>query len=221
MARNPASRAEWLLLYQRGLEPDDIARICRTLPRTAAAFIRDRLDSDPTLFDKRLGRCLEPSLPVFRAEDTARGWDGNRLSLARFVQAHGRFPRSAADTTTVSGALEVFLYHWMRAQRSASAAGHLTARQERQLESLPRWTVLGRDQLNARHWDQRFNACRAFIEEQGRLPVYRGGSTDRERSLGAWLGRQRSRARRGALPMARAKALDDLLALANRAPIRS
>lgn len=221
MARDPASRAEWLLLYRRGLEPDDIARICHTLSRTAEAFIRDQLDRDSSLFDTRLCRCLEPSLPVFRAEDISRGWDGNRISLARFIQANGRYPRRSADTTTVSGALEVFLYLWVRAQRAESAAGHLTARQERQLESLPRWTVLGRDQMNARHWDECSTACRAFIDREGRLPVYRGGSTDRERSLGAWLSRQRSRARCGALPMARAKALDDLLALANRAPIRS
>ncbi|WP_417219618.1 helicase associated domain-containing protein [Arthrobacter sp.] len=205
MARDPASRVEWLLLYQRGLEPNDIARICHTLPRTAEAFIRGQLEQDPNLFDTRLCRCLEPSLPVFRAEDSKRGWHGNRLSLARFVQAHGRFPRSAADTTTVSGALEVSLYHWMRAQRSASAAGHLTARQERQLESISRWTVLGRDQMNDRHWVERITTCRAFIDNEGRLPAYRGGSTDHERSLGAWLSRQRSRARRGALPMARVR----------------
>lgn len=221
MARDPASKAEWLLLYQRGLEPEDIARICRTLPRTAEAFIQGQLEQDPNLFDTRFCRCLEPSLPVFRAEDTTRGWDGNRLTLARFVQANGRYPRRAADTTTVSGALEVFLYHWARAQRSESAAGRLTARQERQLESIPRWTVLGRDQLNDRRWDERIMACRAFTEREGRLPAYRGGSTEHERSLGAWLSRQRSRARRGALPMARTKALEGLLASANRVPIRS
>lgn len=211
MARDLASRAEWLLFYRRGLEPADIARICHTLPHTAEAFIRDQLERVPALFNTRLARCLEPSLPVFRTEDATRGWDGNRLSLVRFVQDNERYPRRAADTTTVAGALEVFLYQWVRAQRSASAAGHLTARQERQLESIPRWTVLGRDQLNARYWDERFAACRAFIERQGRFPAYRGGTTDHERSLGAWLGRQRSRARRGMLPTARATALSELL----------
>lgn len=64
----------------------DIARICHTLPRTAEVFVRHQLDHDPSLLDTRLCRCLEPSLPVFRAEDTVRGWDGNRISLAPAVE---------------------------------------------------------------------------------------------------------------------------------------
>lgn len=212
MTRSQAFREEWLLLYRKGLDFHDIARICCTLPRTAEAYIRDQLARDPSLFDTRLSRCLEPSLPLFRDEDASRGWNGNLLSLAKFVEAQGRFPRRAADTTMVAGALEVFLYHWARAQRGRSAAGQLTTRQERQLEAIPRWTVLGKDQLNTRHWDARFTACRAFVAERGQLPRYRRGTTDRERSLGTWLGRQRARHRRGLLPAARAVALDGLLA---------
>lgn len=218
MTRNHASREEWLLLYSRGLDFQDIARICRTLPTTAEAYIRDQLARDPSLFDKRLGRCWEPSLPVFRDEDASRGWDGNLLSLARFVEAHGRFPRRSAATTTVSGALEVFLYLWVRAQRGRSAAGQLTVRQERRLEAIPRWTVLGRDQLHTRHWDERFSACRTFVAEYGYLPRYKRGTTDRERTLGTWLSRQRARHRRGLLPAERAAALDGLLADAATTP---
>lgn len=205
-----------MLLYRRGLEPTDIARICHTLPRTAESFIREQLERDPTLFDTRLSPCREPSLPVFRNEDAMQGWEGNRLSLSVFVETRGRFPRRSADTTTVSGALEVFLYHWARAQRSQSAAGGLTALQESQLESIPRWTILGRDQLNAKHWDERLAACRVFIEKHGRLPAYRSGTTDHERSLGSWLSRQRSRERRGVLPMARANALDGLVSKSSK-----
>lgn len=218
MARDPASREEWLLLYRRGLEPSDIARICHTLPQIAEAYIRVQLESDPGLFDSRLCRCLEPSLPIFRVEDATRGWKGSLLSLDRFVEAHARFPRRSADTATVAGALEVFLYHWVRAQRGRSAAGQLTARQERRLEAIPRWTVLGRDQLHTRHWDERFAACRTFVAEYGHLPRYKRGTTDRERTLGTWLSRQRARHRRGLLPAGRAAALDGLLAAAATTP---
>lgn len=224
MTRDPARRSEWLLMYRQGLDAADIARICHTLPHLVQDYLHDRVQRDPSIFDRRLGRCLEPSLPVFRDEDATRGWEGNRLSLARFIDSHCRFPRRSANTTTTGGALEVFLYHWVRAQRSASAAGRLTARQERQerqLETLPRWTVLGRDQLNARYWDDRATACRAFIAEHTRIPSYRAGTTDHERSLGAWLSRQRARSRRGMLPAARTAALEELLALAVGTTARS
>ncbi|WP_417235491.1 helicase associated domain-containing protein [Arthrobacter sp.] len=115
-------------------------------------------------------------------------------------------------------ALEVFLYHWVRAQRCRSAAGQLTARQERRLEAIPRWTVLGRDQLHTRHWDERFAASRTFVAEYGHLPRYKRGTTDRERTLGTWLSRQRARHRRGLLPAGRAAALDGLLADAATTP---
>lgn len=175
------------------------------------AFIREQVTRDPGLFDQRLCRCLEPSLPVFRPEDASRGWEGNLLSFSRFVQTHGRFPRRAADTSNTAGALEVFLYHWARAQRAESAVGRLAARKERGLEDIPGWVVLGRDQINASYWDERLLACTAFLEKNRRLPSYRAGTTDLERTLGAWLSRQRARLHRGVLPAARAEALDQLL----------
>lgn len=214
MARNPATRDEWLLMYRQGLEAEDIARICHTLPHTAAAYLRSQVENDPGLFDRRLGNCLEPSLPVFRPEDATRGWDGNLLTLSRFVGDQQRLPRRSADTSNTAGALEVFLYHWVRAQREASSAGRLTGRQERQLEAIPRWTVLGRDQINDRHWAGRLRACTAFLEQQSRLPSYRAGTTDHERTLGAWLSRQQARRHRGVLTATRAEALDQLLEVA-------
>lgn len=224
MTRDPARRAEWLLMYRKGLDAGDIARICHTLPQLAEEYLREQVQRDPSIFEARLGRCLEPSLPVYRDEDATKGWEGNRLSLARFIDSHGRFPRRSADSSTTGGALEVFLYHWAKAQRAASAAGRLTARQERQerqLEALPRWTVLGRDQLNARYWDERLTACEAFIGKRGRAPAYRGGTTEHERSLGVWLSRQRARDHRGMLPTSRATALEELLARAGNAKVRS
>ncbi|WP_417221251.1 helicase associated domain-containing protein [Arthrobacter sp.] len=223
MTRDPARRAEWLLMYRHGLDAGDIARTCHTLPHLVREYLCQQVQRDPSIFGKRLGRCGEPSLPVYRDEDAKRGWEGNRLSLARFIESHGRYPRRSADTSTTSGALEVFLYHWARAQRGESAAGRLTARQERQLEALPRWTVLGRDQLNARHWDRRLSACEAFIGKHGRIPAYRGGTTEHERGLGAWLSRQRARGRRGLLPTARTAALEQLIGQvgASKAPPRA
>lgn len=210
MSRNTARRGEWRLMYAQGLEPADIARICHTLPHHAEAYLREQVQRDPNLFDRRLCRCLEPALPVFRHKDATRGWDGNRLSLARFIQSRGRFPRRSADTSTTAGALEVFLYHWVRAQRAASAGGRLTGRQERRLEAIPRWTVLGRDQINTRHWDERLRACAEFVEAHGHLPRYRNGKTTLERALGTWLSRQQSKRRRGTLSEARADALATL-----------
>ncbi|MDN6301405.1 MAG: helicase associated domain-containing protein [Micrococcaceae bacterium] len=207
MSRNTARRGEWLLMYAQGLEPADIARICHTLPRTAAAYIAEQVAADPTLFDRRLCRCLEPSLPVFRNEDATRGWDGNASSQARFVESRGRLPRRSADTTMTAGALEVFLYHWVRAQRSASVDGKLNSRRERRLEAIPGWVVLGREQLHARHWDERLAACIAFHDTHGRPPSYKYGTTTLERTLGSWLARQRTRANRGTLPATRATAL--------------
>ncbi len=87
MTRDPARRIEWLLMYRQGLEAADIARICHTLPRTAEAFIHEQLANDPPLIGRRRCRCLEPSLLVFRDEDATGGWDGNALSLTRFVDA--------------------------------------------------------------------------------------------------------------------------------------
>lgn len=221
MTRDPARRSEWLLMYRQGLDAADIARICHTLPHLVQDYLHDRVQRDPSIFDRRLGRCLEPSLPAFQETDATRGWEGNLLSLTRFINSRGRFPRRSANTTTTGGALEVFLYHWVRAQHAASAAGRLTARRERQLEAVPRWTVLGRDQLNARYWDERLTACKAFIEEHARIPSYRGGTTDHERSLGAWLSRQRARSRRGMLPTPRTTALEELLARTGHAKARS
>ncbi len=216
MTRDPARRAEWLLMYRQGLEAEDVARICHTSPHVAAAFLAEQVTADPGLFDRRLCRCLQPSLPVFRDEDAVDGWDGNRLSLFRFVQSRGRFPRRSAGTSTTSGALEVFLYHWVRAQHAAAAAGRLTTRQERRLEAIPRWTVLGHDQLNAKHWNERLQACAAFVEAHKRLPRYRNGKTGLERALGAWLSRQQSKRRRGTLSEARADALATLWPLPRR-----
>lgn len=207
MTPDPARRGEWLLMYAQGLEPAEIARICHTLPRTADAYIADQVAADPGLQDRRLCRCLEPSLPVFRPQDATRGWESNALSLARFVEKQGRLPRCSADTTTTAGALEVFLYHWARAQRSASADGKLNSRRERKLESIPGWVVLGREQLHAKHWDERLSACIAFHDTHGHPPSYMYGTTTLERSLGAWLARQRTRAHRGTLPAARVTAL--------------
>lgn len=211
MSRDPAMKAEWLLMYRQGLEAPDIAWNCHTLPRTAEAFIREQVAQDPGLFDMRLCRCLEPSLPLFRPEDATRGWDGNLLSFSRFVQTHGSFPRRSADASSTAGALEIFLYHWARAQRAASAAGGLVARKERHLEAIPGWVVLGRDQINARYWDERLAACIAFIEKHNRLPSYRDGTTGHERTLGAWLSRQTARRHRGVLTAARSDNLDELL----------
>lgn len=212
MTRDPARRAEWLLMYAQGLDAGDIARICHTLPHHAEAYLREQVERDPDLFDRRLCRCLEPALPMFRHEDAIAGWGGNRLSLARFIQSRGRFPRRSANTATTAGALEVFLYHWVRAQRAASAEGRLTAKQERQLEAIDRWTVLGRDQINTRHWNERLRACAEFVEAHGHLPRYRNGKTTLERSLGTWLSRQQSRRRRGVIPGVRAEALGNLVA---------
>ncbi|MDN5878978.1 MAG: helicase associated domain-containing protein [Micrococcaceae bacterium] len=212
MTRDPARRGEWLLMYTQGLDAADIARICHTLPHHAEAYLREQVERDPNLFDRRLSRCLQPSLPVFRHEDATRGWDGNRLSLARFIQSRGRFPRRSADTATTAGALEVFLYHWVRAQRAASAGGRLTGRQERRLEAIDRWTVLGHDHINTRHWNERLQACADFVEAHGHLPRYRNGKTTLERSLGTWLSRQQSRRRRGVIPGVRAEALGNLVA---------
>lgn len=207
MSRDPAHRAEWLLMYRQGLEPADIARACHTLPRTAAAYLREQAEKDPTLLHRRLCWCLEPSLPVFRPRDAMTGWDGNALSLARFVDTHERLPRRAANTSTTEGALEVFLYHWVRAQRAASVEGGLSSRREQRLEAIPGWLILGRDQLHARHWQERLDACIDFHHRHGRTPEYRNGTTRRERTLGTWLSRQRARQHRGALPVDRAAAL--------------
>ncbi|MGP5071072.1 helicase associated domain-containing protein [Arthrobacter rhombi] len=211
MTRDTARRGEWLLMYTQGLEPAEIARICHTLPRTAAAYITDQVAADPSLLDRRLCRCLEPSMPVFRDEDATRGWEGNALSLARFVEKHGRLPRRSADTTETAGALEVFLYHWVRAQRAASADGLLPSRRERRLEAIPGWVILGREQLHAKHWDERLAACIAFHAAHGRAPSYKYGTTTFERTLGSWLARQRTRRHRGTLPAARATALESAL----------
>ncbi|MGP5397656.1 helicase associated domain-containing protein [Arthrobacter rhombi] len=211
MTRDKARRGEWLLMYTQGLEPAEIARICHTLPRTATAYITDQVAADPSLLDRRLCRCLEPSMPVFRDADATRGWEGNALSLDRFVEEHGRLPRRSADTTETAGALEVFLYHWVRAQRAASAEGLLPSRRERRLEEIPGWVVLGREQLHAKHWDERLAACIAFHDEHDRIPSFKYGTSTLERSLGSWLARQRTRARRGTLPAARASALQPLL----------
>lgn len=207
MTRDPAKRGEWLLMYAQGLDPAEIARICHTLPRTATAYLAEQLAAEPALFDRRLCRCLEPALPVFRPQDATRGWESNALSLSRFVDTHARLPRRSADTTTTAGALEMFLYHWVRAQRRASADGKLNSRRERTLEAIPGWVVLGREQLHARHWDERLAACIAFHDAHGKTPGYRYGTTTLERSLGSWLARQRTRATRGTLPAARAAAL--------------
>lgn len=137
MTREHVHRAEWLLMYRQGLEPADIARACHTLPRTAAAYLREQVDKDPTLIDRRLCWCREPSLPVFRPDNATAGWEGNALSLARFVGAQARLPRRAADTSTVEGALEVFLYHWVRAQRLVSAEGELSSRRENDSKPFP------------------------------------------------------------------------------------
>ncbi|MGP5220591.1 helicase associated domain-containing protein [Arthrobacter rhombi] len=211
MTRDKARRGEWLLMYTQGLEPAEIARICHTLPHTATAHITEQVAADPSLLDRRLCRCLEPSMPVFREADATRGWEGNALSLTRFVERHGRLPRRSADTTETAGALEVFLYHWVRAQRAASAEGLLPSRRERRLEEIAGWVVLGREQLHAKHWDERLAACIAFHDEHDRIPSFKYGTSTLERSLGSWLARQRTRARRGTLPAARARALQPLL----------
>lgn len=106
-----------------------------------------------------------------------------------------------------SGALEVFLYHWHRAQRRESDQGNLRAAREKAMEEIPGWVVLGRDQIHAKHWNMRMRDCIDFITEHGRIPRYRDGTTERGRSLGSWFSRQTSKQQRGTLPASRAAVL--------------
>lgn len=71
MVRNPETKDEWLLMYRQGLEAEDIARICHTLPRTADAFLREQVELDPGFFVRRLGNCLDPATELGRRTTNA------------------------------------------------------------------------------------------------------------------------------------------------------
>ncbi|MGP5165095.1 helicase associated domain-containing protein [Arthrobacter rhombi] len=201
---------EWLIAYRLGMDPVEISSLSKNASvRTVERFIAEQLEADPTLFDTRLWRCLEPALPVFRDQDVTGNWEQRYNDLVGFIREAGHLPRYA-DPSTTHGAVELFLANWVRAQRREAAAGRLKGQHERALETVPGWVKLGPAGRRGVVWKKDLEDCRRFAEETGRAPDYRQATTSCERQLGMWLNRQQARRQRGVLPMAMAAALDDV-----------
>jgi hypothetical protein len=196
---------EWVLMYQRGVSVEQIARVAGEQAREVLRYLRAAYGRHPELFDRPPARLLVYDRPRPRPEswpDGDRRWKAWLAQLEAFLAEHGRRPYRGGHEHA-----EGRLMHWLTTQRSYDRAGKLPGHRARWLtEVLPGW----RTDTRALHFDAQWRLtlaqALAFRVEHGKLP---GRTTEpAERFLGRWLQRQRRDHRNGTLDADRQAILD-------------
>lgn len=195
------------MMYRKGLEPEQIARLCHTTPATVRRYLDAAMEADPLLWEKRLKPHAEPSLPRHVRGTSGAEWRRWHGMLAGFVQGHGRLP-ALADGATAAGALELALHLWLREQRAAHRRGRLNLTQLTHMARIPGWRRPPEHSKEAVRWNGRLAQCAAFLQEHGTLPNPSKPATDHELVLGRWLALQRRKKQGGLIDPLRARQLD-------------
>jgi hypothetical protein len=128
-------------------------------------------------------------------------WEANYQRLVAFVQQTGT-ARVSKRTMASDGSR---LGQWLGLQRRAWRAGTLGAEKTARLEALPGWDW----DLTDDSWEKAFRHLSAFVEQTGTARVPKAWVQDGFH-LGAWVTRQRTRAKRAVLDPDRAARLEAL-----------
>jgi len=142
-----------------------------------------------------------PSAPAEEPDLRARAWERSVQSLRDYKSVHG----DCAVPARWSG--DRRLAQWVSHQRSLRKQGRLA---RERIEELDRLGFLWSAESTSRdrRWDERFGALAAFAKRHGHCNVPLGWRDDR--SLAAWVSRQRSDRRRGVLRPDRQRRLESL-----------
>jgi hypothetical protein len=196
---------EWVLMYQRGVSVEQIARINRREPARVLQYLVGVYGRAPDLFPARPRRELVYDRPRPRPEtwpDRDRRFKAMLAELKAFLAEHGRRPYRGGYSTA-----EGRLAHWLKIQRSKDKNGTLPGHRARWLtEVLPDWRTDTRSLHLDAHWRLTLAQIIAFRTEHGDLPRRRSSPT--QQLIGRWLQRQRDQLRHGDLDTARKSALD-------------
>lgn len=146
------------------------------------------------------------SLGAERPEQSgpAQRWAKRYGDLQRFIELTGGMPRERANASGQEDE-ESLLAGWARYQRRRERNGTLLDWQRTLLEQVDAFSW---DPL-VEQWEERCEELRVFLTGKGRMPRYRS-TDDAERSLAAWVHKQRHVYTHGRLPQSRVDALRSL-----------
>ncbi|OMH32555.1 hypothetical protein [Tersicoccus sp. Bi-70] len=170
---------EWALMWMRGLEPREIARLCGVNSWRVDQAIAVRVRRDPTMPGRRLKRHLQPAPATLAQRQEFK----QKLAEYRdWLQRHGREPREHGENRH-----ERALYGWLSRQRAADRDATLELANAAALDAIGRWRRPALGHLKADHFDTRLEQFRRYVAAAGRLPTRRPGASEDERALAVWL----------------------------------
>lgn len=142
-ARYPRlAHREWVLMYQRGVRVDQIARANQRKSAYVLRYLVSVYERSPELFEAKPRRVLVYDRPRPRPDtwpDLDRRFKVRLAELEAFLDEHGRRPY-CGDHSTPEGRL----MHWLNVQRSHHHKGLLPGHRARWLtEALPDWRTSG------------------------------------------------------------------------------
>ncbi len=196
---------EWVLMYQRGVSVEQIARVNKREPAQVLQYLSGVYGHTPELFHDRPRRELVYDRPRPRpatSPERDRRFKAMLAQLDAFLVEHGRRPYRG-DYSTAEGRLA----HWLKVQRSKDKNGTLLGHRARWLtEVLPGWRTDTRSLHHDAQWHTTLVQIVAFRTEHGGLP--RRTNSPTQKLMARWLQRQRDQLRHGTLEPARRAALD-------------
>ncbi len=194
---------EWVLMYQRGVRVEQIARLNQREPAQVLQYLVGVYARTPELFRARPQRELICDRPRPRPEtwpDRDRRFKAMLAQLEAFLSEHGRRPYLGDNS-------EGRLAHWLKVQRSKDRHGQLLGHRARWLtEVLPGWRTDTRTLHHDAHWRATLARVVAYRVEHGTLP--QRNRDPAQKNLGRWLQGQRDLQRHGALDATREVTLD-------------
>lgn len=178
-------------MYELGLTPERIARVCRVRVQAVRRVTEARDRKDPAFAARRLVVHDQPALPRQRP---LLSWYQQYENLRWFVDTMGRLPRQ--DGSTWERHCHGFLYQ----QRHKHHAGMLSTEQIALLDRIDGWYIAPRP---PDHWRRRFDDYLRFTEHHSHRPRETAAQGTDERSLMIWMLSQRRRLRSGTMPASR------------------
>lgn len=79
-------------MYRKGVDPQQIARLCHSTTRAVTKYLEQRMEDNPLLWDACLKIHTEPSLPRHERGTIGAAWKRWHGMLRVFVNQHHRLP---------------------------------------------------------------------------------------------------------------------------------
>ena len=128
-----------------------------------------------------------------------RSFEDNRAAVTAWMREHGKTPCQGATDPS-----ELRLAKWLNHQRNVYARDDLSRHRIAMLESLPDRTWCVRDF----HWERMHADLVEWLHDRAGISPSSGSDDVRERTLAAWVRRQRQSFAGGALPLSRQLCLE-------------